>query len=448
MGKARTTSTWITVVLLVAMTAGYGMWVIMQPPTHWEAFLFVTLLFLLICAAVVRFVPYFTAYFARGTEPHLDRIGERTYRRCGVRELAKLVLLVLLLRLLQLIITYIIRLVSFGYTETFFTVQRIWLDFFHIEYSFPGYPLFSNLFWFFTFNFNHARFVASYVLTAVAAAAVYYWVLVDFDRSAARHTLVYFLLMPAACLLLGTLPDGMFVLCSMLSMLFVRRRKFILGNLFAMLAVTTHILGVLLFVPNIIEFTQMLAADIRTHQEEHSGYLLNRIISAMSFLLIPLGFALVLLYSRIRFGESTAVFRTAMDIYEYKLSSPFMSVVNLSETFLEALHTQDGTYLLTSLGNTVPNLFYLLLGAVMLVVAPGRIRTSYIAYMLSTYIAVLCTGTIWEAPRLLSLCVPFALTLALTFKHRWIHHILYLVCLAGFLIYLWAVVCGYTMYGA
>ena len=448
MDKARTTSVWITAVLLAAMIAGYGLWVVTQPPAYWEIFLFVTLLFLLYCAAVVRFVPYLLAYFARGTEPHLERTGERTYRRCGVRELTKIILLVMLLRLVQLLLTYIIRLGTFGYTETFFTVQRLWLDFFHVEYCFPGYALFSNIFWFVTFNFNHARFVASYVLTAVAAASVYYWALVDFNRPVARHTMVYFLLMPAASLLLGTLPDGMFVLCTMLSLLFTRRRKFILGNLFAMLAVTTHILGVLLFVPCIIEFLQMLTVDLRTHQEERSGYLMNRIVSALSFLLIPLGFAFVLLYSRIRFGESTALFRAAMDAYGYHLSSPFASVAGLCEKLLEALHTQDGTALLASLGDTVPGLFYLLLGAVMLLLAPGRIRTSYIAYMLATYAVVLCTGSLWEVPRLLSLCVPFTLTFALSFKHRWMHHVLYIVCAAGFLAYLWAVVCGYTMYGA
>ena len=47
MDKARTTSVWITAVLLAVMIAVYGLWVVTQPPAYWEIFLFVTLLFLL-----------------------------------------------------------------------------------------------------------------------------------------------------------------------------------------------------------------------------------------------------------------------------------------------------------------------------------------------------------------------------------------------------------------
>lgn len=448
MERTRTARIWLSAVLLTALLAIYGYWIMTETPSYWETFLFVTLLFVLYAAALIRFVPYFLTYFSKGTEPHLERVGDRTYRRCGVRELAKIVLLVLILRLLELLLTYLIRMRMFGFTETFFRVQRIWLDFYHAEYCFPAYPLLSNLFWFVTFNFNHARFVSAYILVALAAAAVYYWVLLDFDRPVARHATLYFLLMPAACLLLGTLPDGLFVLFSLLCLLFARRRRFVLANLFAMLSVMTHLMGVLLFVPCIIEFSQMLSVDMRAHSEEKHGFLLRRIVSALSFLLIPLGFGAVLLYSQSLYGNTTALFRAAMDAYGYRALLPLSSAAELCDRFLDALRMQEGEALYRSLGNTVPNLVYLLLGAVLLVAAPGKIRTSNIAYMLVTYGAVLCTGTLWELPRLLSLCVPFVLTLSLSIRPKWIHRILYLVFFAGFLLYLAAVVGGYTVYGA
>ena len=150
----------------------YALWIVTSPPIYWETLAFVTLVFLLFTAAVIRFLPYFQAYFRIGTEPHLERIGDRTYRRCGVRELAKIILLILALRLFELLLTYLIRLGVFGYTETFLKTQRLWLDFYHDAYSFPAYPLLSNIFWFVTFNFNHARFVSSYLLTAIAGSFV------------------------------------------------------------------------------------------------------------------------------------------------------------------------------------------------------------------------------------------------------------------------------------
>ncbi len=424
MEQAKTARIWITSLLMAALVAFYGYWLVTETPAYWETFLFVTLLFLLFVIALIRFVPYLQIYLATGSEPHLERVGDRTYRRCGVRELAKVILLIVLLRLLQMLLTYLIHLYLFGYTDTFLTVQRLWLDFFHAEYTFPAYPLLSNIFWFVSFNFNHARFLASYAFTALAGATLYYWTLLDFDRPVARRVLLYFFLMPASCLLLGTLPDSLLLLFSLLCLMFARKKRFVLGNIFAMLAVMTHIFGVLLFVPNIIGFIEKLIAE-----------------------LIPLGFAAVMLYSRIQFGSSTALFRTAMDAYGYELSTPFHSVAALVDRFLTAMHTLEGEALLKELGTVIPNMVYLVIGGVLLVFASGRIRTSYIAYMLVAYTAVLCTGTVSEAPRLLSICVPFVLTLSLVTKQKWLHRLLYVLSFIVFLLYLTAVVGGYTHYG-
>ncbi len=447
MRSARTTRIILTAVLLLLLLAGYGVWLITEPPQYWETYAFVSVLFLLASTAIIRFVPYLIVYMVTGSEPHLDRIGERTFRRCGMRELAKITLLILILRTLHILLTYLIHLWLFGYTETFFKVQRLWLNFYHAQFCFPAYPILSNLFWFVSFNFNHARFLSSYLCTALSGAALYYWVLVDFDRPAARHALLFFFLMPASCLLLGTLPDGMFLLFSILSLMVMRKRKFILSNLFAMLAVMTHILGALLFVPCIIEFSEKLIGDAKSHREEKHGYLLQQIASALSFLLIPLGLAVVLTYSKYLFGDTISIFRSLMDYYGYHPASPLTSAAGLMDRFLEALHTTAGNAFWTEMGNAIPNLLYVLLGAVLLALAPGKIRTSYIAYMLVTYFAVLSSGVLLETPRLLSMCSPFVLTLTLTVKNRWLQRMLYFVCFAGFLLYLTAVVGGYTVYG-
>ena len=437
----------ITAVILAVITALYGIWLIAEAPSYWETLLFVTLLFLLYVIAVIRFVPHLMTYFASGREPHLERIGDRTFRRCGMREIVKVVLLIMVFRLLQMLLTYLIHLKLFGYTDTFFRIQRIWLNFYHAQYCFPAYPLLSNAFWFVSFNFNHARFLASYLFTALGGAMLYYWVLCDHDRQTARRTVLYFFLMPAGCLLMGTLPDGLFIMFSLLSLMFARKHRFIVANFFAMLSVTTHILGVLLFVPCLIEFLQQLSSDMRGHQEEKRGYFLRQSISAISFLLIPAGFMLVLIYSNTLYGSSTALFRNVMDEFGYQVSSPFRSVANLCDRFLMAMHTRSGEILLYELGNTIPNLVYLLTGAILLVVSVGKIRTSYIMYMFFAYAAVLCTGTVLEIPRLLSLCAPFVLVLPVSIKNKWIHLGLYAFIFAGFILYLIAVVGGFTIYG-
>ena len=447
MGNLRTVRIWVTSVLLAAIVALYGVWIVTETPSYWETFLFVTLLTVLFCAALVRFVPYLLLYFAAGKEPHLERVGERTFRRCGLRELAKVALWILSLHLVQLVLTYVIHLALSGYTDTFFHVQRIWLDFFHVDTCFPAYPLLSNVFWFVTFNLNHARFLSSYFCTAMAGAMLFYCVSLDFDRSVARHTVLYFFLMPAACLLLGTLPDALFLLFSLTSLMFARKRQFALANVFAMLSVATHILGVLLFVPCIIEFSEMLTDDLRNHREEKGGYLWRQILSALSFLLIPLGFMLVMLYSDLKFESPTSLFAAAGERYGYHAALPFSSVAALCDRFLIALRTTSGDALWYELGNTIPNLVYILFGAGMLLSAPGKARTSYIAYMLAAYVAVLSTGTLLEIPRLLAMCAPFVLTLALSIRKKWLNYLLFAVSAALLLLYLTAIVGHYTIYG-
>lgn len=444
----KTVRIWVTSALLTVLIALYGVWIITEAPSYWETFLFVTLMLLLLAVAIIRFVPYAITYVATGKEPHLERVGERTFRRCGTRELFRVVLWILILRLALLLLTYVMHYAQFGYTETFFRVQRIWLDFYHHETSFPAYPLLSNVFWFVSFNFNHARFLASYLFTGLAGAMLYYWVLLDFDRYVARHAVLCFFLLPAACLLLGTLPDTLFLMLSMMCLVFARKRRFLLSNLFAMLAVTTHLLGLLLFVPVIIEYTEMLRDDLRNHREESKGYLLHQILPAASFLLIPLGFVIVLLYSDIQFGTPTSLIRTAQEWYGYHPSLPFSSLAKLSDRFFEALRTANGDVLKYELGNTIPNLFYVLLGVLLLIAAPGRIRTSYIAYLAVTYLAVLCVGNLLETPRVLTMCAPFVLTLTLTVRKKWQFYAVSVVSFGLMLFYLWAVVGGYTIYSA
>ena len=203
----------------------YGLSLYHRPPVYLESIAVSAVLVLLYGAGCIRLVPMLSAVLT-GEETHMIREGDRTFRRCGTRELFKLFLIVLAVRLLEFPLTYIVHYVLFGYTGTFFEIQRLWLDFYHPETAFPLYGYLSNAFWIVTVNFNHARFIGSYLFTALAVVALYYLVQLDFDRKIARRTVRYFLLLPFALTLMGTVPDGLFLLFSVLTLLFLRKKKF------------------------------------------------------------------------------------------------------------------------------------------------------------------------------------------------------------------------------
>ena len=168
----------------------YGLSLVEAPPKYWGTVAASAVLLALYGAGLVRLVPAASSAIL-GEEPHLRREGDRTFRRCGTRELFKLFLIVVLVRLLEFPLTYIVHYAMFGYTGTFFEVQRLWLDLYHPETAFPLYGYLSDVFWIFTVNFNHARFIGSYLFTSLAVVALYYLVQLDFDRKIARRAVRY-----------------------------------------------------------------------------------------------------------------------------------------------------------------------------------------------------------------------------------------------------------------
>ena len=266
----------------------YGLSLVEATPVYRETVAVTAALLALYGAGLVRLVPAASSAIL-GEEPHLKREGERTFRRCGTRELFKLFLIVLLVRLLEFPLTYIVHYAMFGYTGTFFEIQRLWLDFYHPETAFPLYGYLSDVFWIFTVNFNHARFIGSYFFTSLAVVALYYLVQLDFDRKVARRAVRYFLLLPFSLTLMGTVPDGLFLLFAILTLLFIRKKWFPAASGFAMLAVLTHALGVLLFVPLLFGYLSFLIGNVRANRGTEKGYIFKQILTVLSLLLVPLG---------------------------------------------------------------------------------------------------------------------------------------------------------------
>ncbi|MBQ6332487.1 MAG: hypothetical protein IJI34_06975 [Clostridia bacterium] len=430
----------IQISVLTVLVFLYGLSLYAEMPRYWETIAVSALLLTLFGAGCVRLVPALSSTAMGEEEEHLRREGDRTFRRCGTRELFKLFLLVLIVRLLEFPLTYIVHFRLFGYSGTFFEIQRLWLDFYHAETAFPLYGYLSDVFWLVSFNFNHARFIGSYFFTALAVVSLYYLVQLDFDRRIARRSVRYFLLMPFSLVLMATVPDGLFLLFSILCLLFIRKKLFPLANLFAMLAVLTHALGLLLFFPIVLAYISYLIGNIRSNREMGKGYILKQVGNTISFLLIPLGVGLVLLYAKLMFGDPAALYRAALGASGVGLSDLFrFTDAAFDQTLIVGGHSAAilcGTYLTEFL--------YLLFGAVMLLLACGTIPTSYAFLMAVTLPMIVALGRTADSARIITMTAPFVITLAVRIKHRWVDTIVTLLLAAGWVAYFFAFIAGHT----
>ena len=417
----------------------YGLSLVEATPVYRETVAVTAALLALYGAGLVRLVPAASSAIL-GEEPHLKREGERTFRRCGTRELFKLFLIVLLVRLLEFPLTYIVHYAMFGYTGTFFEIQRLWLDFYHPETAFPLYGYLSDVFWIFTVNFNHARFIGSYFFTSLAVVALYYLVQLDFDRKVARRAVRYFLLLPFSLTLMGTVPDGLFLLVAILTLLFIRKKWFPAASGFAMLAVLTHALGVLLFVPLLFGYLSFLIGNVRANRGTEKGYIFKQILTVLSLLLVPLGAGLVMLYGNLRFGDALSLHRSAFGTDGAGLSGLFRFT---DAAFLET-RTVGGNALAVLFGAYVSQFAYLLFALVMLLLAADTVPSSFALLMAVTIPITSVTGRMQDTAGFITITAPFVITFAAKIKNRWIDALVTVLLFGAWIAYFFAFIAGFT----
>lgn len=443
MQKRKIAKLCISITAMTVLVLLYGLSLFLTPPMYWETYLISALICVFYAGALLCVVPVMVPFLLGDEEPHLVRTGDRTFRRCGAREIGKLVLLVLVLRVIQILLTYVIHYFRFGYDGTFFEVQRLWLDFYHPETAFPLYGYLSDIFWIVSFNFNHARFIGSYIFTALAVGALYYLVLYDFDRKTARRAVRYFVFLPFSAMLMGTVPDGLFLLLSILSLLFMRKKLYPLANLFAMLSILTHAFGVLLFVPIAAEYVAMLIRNVRSNNAMGKGYFVRQLLNALSFLMIPLGIGLVMLYARLRLGDAMALYRAALglDASGTQFFTPFFRWTDAA--FDRTLVIGPDT-VVTVLATWIPHLLYLCGGILLIRLGCAKIPTSYVMLMAVTVPVILASGRAGDAAGIISMTAPFCIAFAVRVKKTKTDLIVTLSLIVLWILYFYLFICGYT----
>lgn len=446
MQKRKTARILLSVIPVTVLITIFALQMLKTPPQYIETLFCIAVVFLLLIFAWIRLVPHLISYMLGEENILRERIGARTYRRCGARELFRIFLIALALRLMQFVFTYIVHFTAFGFTDTFFVIQRLWLEFYDAAVSFPLYHWLSHIFWVVSYNFNHARFLTSYLFTGLAAGALYFWTYQDYDRPVARRALKFFFLFPASCLLMGTLPDGLFLTLSAFCLFFVARKQFVFANLFAMFASMTHPIGVLLLVPGLLSYAQTLLKEYRLHQSLTKKYVREQVWNALSFLLIPMALGFVMLYSKVQFGDAIQLFENALSQREGV--GFFGSLTTMIDSNFAVMRSATMAELVRGWIETGSVLLTTVAFSCLLIFSIGKIRTSYALYMLLFLAVVMSTGFATESARILLLCAPLYLSASLLADRKWKDALFTIFGLIFAISFFVAFILGFTPFGA
>lgn len=320
MSLKRVCKNFILIVVPAVLALWYGLWLFTGNAATLPA-LFGTLLLMLFSALYIRTI-LLGMKRARKTRPVLVEpiCCERT---TNVREILRLVVVFALARMAVYAAAYGWSLYRTGYTgSTVFSIQHIWADHplagIYVSLARNGYaytagegylnlsvmPLYSWLVRLFSpsgLSAVRAAFVLSNVNMLLAGVALYELMLMEKDRRSARHTAVFFCLLPGTFYLGCTVAGSTFLLFSVLCLYAIRKENFYLASLFGLLATLTEFAGVALILPAACDYVRSLKRSKNVGGEK-------RVAEACCLLLMVFLPVLFMLYQSFRITGDAQTF--------------------------------------------------------------------------------------------------------------------------------------------
>lgn len=465
MGRGGYLKILFTVLPLTVLCMLYGLWLVLAPPAYLESALFGALLLTLFSVLFIRFIPdCFEAVLDQKHEQRDDSV--RRIHRCGPRELVRTLFLLVLVRLFTMVLAFAISSKFFGYTDTFFNVQRLWAN--HGEAAryislvnqgygveTPGTPgQFLNLIYepFYAYIIRlvspfykssiRAAFFVSNLSAIIGGALLYLLALHDADRRTARRAIRYYSFLPPAFLLCCTIPASTFFALTLACLLAMRKKHFPLASLFGALAAFTETAGLALAVPLLMEYLGDLNGELRVVQQKDWRFYTRRTLEGLSILLIPLTFGAYLLINKSVSGSAFAF----LEYYSQVFGSPFALFYRVGGSAMDSLIEAYRTYDTASLyGVWIPNVLALGLSLGILLGAQKKLRPAYVGYFMAYLL--LCASRLNQLalPRMLYCCFPVLAGVTKLTSNRYVDIAVTILSLGGLAVYLGMYVYGWPV---
>jgi hypothetical protein len=115
-----------------------------------------------------------------------------------------------------------------------------------------------------------------------------------------------------------------------------------------------------------------------------------------------------------------------------------------SDSTMALLRTVGGHSTALLFGTYLAQFAYLLFAGIMLLLTSKTIPTAFALLMAVTVPMIVMTGHVSDAARVVTMTVPFVITLAARVRRRWVDALITAVLGAGWIAYFFAFIAGYT----
>ena len=418
----------ISGVILTAALAWFGYWCFTKEGVTPKSIAVAAAALGLLAVSLVIAAPALVSFFSGAPVKEAQPLGPRSGRKRFIRSSVRIILALLISRVLLIILAYVFARLFANYTGSLISSMRdIWVKldtdaphYFSIAenwytteapqmYTLVFLPLFPLLIRAFNYVF-HDSFVSAMVINTLCSCAasvvIFRLAMKDMGRRSSKAAVIFAFALPAAIFYIAPMSEALFLLLSALTLLLLRKGRFIAAGIFGALACFTRSLGIIMAVPFLCEGIRALVLKVKSGEKKGTAWLVIRLV--LSGLIFCTGTAGYLLINKLVWGEWFKFMQFQREVW-YQQLNPFFDTVALQTDELFRAFGSDNTL---ALGLWLPNLLYIFGALLVLVFCARTLRTSYTLYF-AAYVAVAC-GASWllSAPRYLTALVVLPLALA------------------------------------
>jgi len=314
-----------------------------------------------------------------------------------------------------------LNIAQYGYSSSTVDERHLLIAFF------PLYPFLIKIPALVLQNYLLSALLVSNIAYIFAVFYLYKLVLLDFEKEDALRSIIYFSIFPTAYFLHAAYTESLFLALTIASFYYARKDRWALSGVIGMLAATTRITGIILLPVLVIEYLSQ-----RQYKKE------NIRKDILWILIIALGLVLYLILNYITYGDPLKFLEIQSGHWSKHLAIP-------TEGFFSAWGGIFWRPPAESVYIGWFEIFFSLLGIILVIYSFFRIRLSYSLYALATWLIVTSTSFWLSIPRYTLTIFPIFIVLAILGRRKEINYtviflslIFYALFLSLFVRFRWA----------
>jgi Gpi18-like mannosyltransferase len=283
---------------------------------------------------------------------------------------------------------------------------------------FPLYPFLIKIFSLVFQDHLLSALLVSNIAYIFAVFYLYKLVHIDFEKEDALRSIIYFSIFPTAYFLHAAYTESLFLALTLASFYYARKDRWALSGVIGMLAAATKITGIILLPVLVIEYLSQ-----REYKKE------NIRKDVLWILVIAIGFVLYLVLNYITYGDPLKFLEIQSGHWSKHLAIP-------TEGFFDAWYSIFLRPPANSIYGGWFEIFFSVLGLILVIYSFFRLRLSYSLYVLATWLIVTSTSFWLSIPRYTLSMFPIFILLAVLGRRKEINYIVIFLSLIFYALFL------------